>query len=57
MDCRKHIHIDQLPKERTQKHPIWKKIESLGFAPHGGNSRPVSSWVNPYTGPPIILLK
>jgi len=57
MDCRKHIHIDQLPKERTQKHPIWKKIESLGFAPHGGNSRPVSSWCNPFTGPPKFLLK
>ena len=21
-------------------------------ADHGGHSRPVSSWVNPYTGPP-----
>ena len=57
MDCRNHIYIDQLPKERMQKHLIWKKIESLGFAPHGGNSRPVSSWVNPYTGPPKFLLK
>ena len=57
MDYRNHIYIDQLPKERMQKHLIWKKIESLGFAPHGGNSRPVSSWVNPYTGPPKFLLK
>ena len=57
MDCRKHIHIDQLPKERTQKHPIWKKIESLGFASHGSNGRRVTNWCNPFTGPPKYLLK
>ena len=23
---------------------------------NGGNSRPVSSWVNPYTGPPLVSM-
>jgi hypothetical protein len=55
MDCRKHIHIDKLPKERMQKHPIWKKIESLGFASHGSNGRRVTNWCNPFTGPPFSI--
>lgn len=35
-------------------------MKNRDSADHGGHSRPVSSWVNPYTGPPknqqIILL-
>lgn len=52
MDCRKHIHIKQLPK-----HPIWNKIEKLGFASHGSHGRRVTNWCNPFTGPPEYLLK
>ena len=44
--------MQKLPKERLPKSPIWISIEKSGFSPHGGNSRPVSSWCNPFTGPP-----
>lgn len=57
MDCSKHIFIDQLPKEQMPKHPIWNKIEKLGFAPHGGHGRRVTNFCNPFTGPPKYLLK
>lgn len=46
--------MQKLPKERLPKSPIWISIEKSGFSPHGGNSRPVSSWCNPFTGPPNI---
>ena len=48
--------LQKLPKERLPKEPIWASIEKSGFAPHGGNSRPVSSWCNPFTGPPLVSM-
>jgi len=55
MDCMKHIHIDKLPKERMPKHPIWKKVESLGFAPHGSHGKTPTNFCNPFTGPPFSI--
>jgi len=51
----KHIHIDKLPKERMPKHPIWKKVESLGFAPHGSHGKTPTNFCNPFTGPPFSI--
>ena len=48
--------LQALPKELAPKQLLWKKIEKLGFAPHGSHGKTPTNFCNPFTGPPSILL-